>query len=285
MKIVEILNKNMPEKLKNIKNAPSQIYAIGNLDLLNKKSFGIVGTRRITEYGIKNCTKFAEEICLRDIPIVSGMAIGTDTIAHKVALENMSETIAVLGSGFKNIYPKENITLFEQIVENNGLVITEYEENSAPNKNNFPKRNRIITALSEGILVIEAGYRSGTSITARHAKEQGKRIFAIPGRLDSKVGIGVNELIKKGAILTTKIEDILNYYPEFCKNEKKVKKHKYDKTYEKIINILEEGEKSIQDLINLTNMNLSEIFEIITKMELEEIIFKNYLGKYALVRV
>lgn len=285
MKIIEISNKDMPEKLRNIKNAPSKIYAIGNLELLNKKSFGIVGTRRITEYGRKNCIKFAEEISLRDIPIVSGMAVGTDTIAHKVALENMSETIAVLGSGFKHIFPKENITLFEQIVENRGLIITEYEENSMPNKNNFPKRNRIITALSEGILVIEAGYRSGTSITARHAKEQGKKVFAVPGKLDSKLGTGVNELIKKGAILTTKIEDILKYYPEFNKKVKKVKVSNYSKKYEKIINILEEGEKSMQELVNLTNMKLSELFEIITKLELENIIFKNYLGKYALVKV
>lgn len=285
MKIIEILNKDMPEKLKNIKDAPKKIYVIGNLELLNKKSFAIVGTRRITEYGRKNCMKFAGEISLRDIPIVSGMAVGTDTVAHKVALENKSETIAVLGSGFKNIFPKENITLFEQIVENRGLIITEYEENSMPNKNNFPKRNRIITALSEGVLVIEAGYRSGTSITARYAKQQGKKVFAVPGRVDNSVGIGVNELIKKGAILTTKIEDILKYYPEFNKKLKKVKISNYNKRYEKIINILEEGERSMQELVNLTNIKLSELLEIMTKMELENIIFKNYIGKYALVKV
>lgn len=284
MKIIEILNKDMPEKLKNIKNAPKKIYAIGNIELLNKKSFGIVGTRRITEYGRKNCIKFAEEISLRDIPIVSGMAIGTDTIAHKIALENSSETIAVLGSGFKNIFPKENITLFEQIVENKGLIITEYEENCGVNKSNFPKRNRIITALSEGVLIIEAGYRSGTSITAKHAKEQGKKVFAIPGRIDSKLGIGVNELIKNGAFLTTNIEDILKHYPEFTKKTKKVKISNFNNEYEKIINILEEGEKSIQELANLSNINLLELFEIITKMEFEKIIFKDYYGKYALIK-
>ena len=233
MKIVEILNKDMPEKLRIIKNSPTKLYAIGNLELLNKKSFAIVGTRKITEYGIKNCKIFAEELSLRNIPIVSGMAIGTDTVAHKTALENMNETI---------------------------------------------------TALSEGILVIEAGYRSGTSITAKHAKEQGKKVFAIPGRTDCNVGIGVNELIKKGAILTTNIEDILKYYPEFAQKVKRVKKN-YNKKYEKIINILEEGEKSMQELINLSNMKVYELFELITNMEIENIIFKNYFGKYALVKL
>lgn len=284
MKIVEILNKDMPEKLRIIKNSPTKLYAIGNLELLNKKSFAIVGTRKITEYGIKNCKIFAEELSLRNIPIVSGMAIGIDTVAHKTALENMNETIAVLGSGLKEIFPKENLTLFEQIVENRGLVISEYEENCKASKEKFPKRNRIITALSEGILVIEAGYRSGTSITAKHAKEQGKKVFAILGRTDCNVGIGVNELIKKGAILTTNIEDILKYYPEFAQKVKRVKKN-YNKKYEKIVNILEEGEKSMQELINLSNMKVYELFELITNMEIENIIFKNYFGKYALVKL
>ena len=146
------------------------------------------------------------------------------------------------------------------------------------------KRNRIITALSEGILVIEAGYRSGTSITAKHAKEQGKKVFAIPGRTDCNVGIGVNELIKKGAILTTNIEDILKYYPEFAQKVKRVKKN-YNKKYEKIVNILEEGEKSMQELINLSNMKVYELFLLISNMEIENIIFKNYFGKYALVKL
>lgn len=281
MKNIEINKSDFPEKLRNIKNPPNKIYAIGNIELLNKKCFGIVGTRKITNYGSKNCEHFAKEFALRDIPIVSGMAVGTDAIAHNTALVNSSETIAVLGSGFRHIFPKENITLFEQIVEKGGLIITEYEEDILPRKENFPKRNRIISALSEGILVIEAGYRSGTSITVNYAKQQGKRVFAIPGKIDSKVGIGVNELIKKGAILTTKIEDILKYYPEF--NIKKIEKKKVYSNYEKIINILEEGEKSIQELIYQSNMKTSEMLETLIKMEIENIVLKNCFGKYVLI--
>lgn len=285
MKIIEINQEDMPLKLKKIKNPPKKLYGIGNINLLKKDAFAIVGTRKITGYGKKYCEYFTKELSLRRVPIISGMAIGTDTIVHKTVLENNEKTIAVLGSGFSHIFPKENITLFEEIVEKDGLIITEYEKNVEPNKKNFPMRNRIITALSEGVLVIEAGYRSGTSITAKHAKEQGKRVFAIPGKLDSKVGIGVNELIKKGAILTTRIEDILKYYPKFNVIPQKQNINKKNKEYEKIINILEEGDKSMQELIYLSNIKISEMFEILTNMELENIIFKNYVGKYALVEI
>lgn len=255
----------------------------GNLSLLNKKCFAIVGSRKVTEYGKRNCTLFAQEFALRNIPIVSGMAIGTDTVAHKTVLENYGETIAVLGSGFNHIFPKENITLFKEIVEKDGLVITEYEKNIKVSKEHFPKRNRIITALSEGILVIEAGYRSGTTITAKHSKEQGKLVFAIPGKIDSSVGIGVNELIKKGAILTTNIKDILKYFPEF--DVKPCRNIKHNSSYKKIINILEEGEKGVQEIIILSGMKSSEVFEIITKMEMENIISKNYIGMYTLNKI
>ena len=175
-----IEQKDYPDKLKRIKDPPKVLYAIGNIELLFEDSFAIIGTRKITDYGKKNCEYFSKEFAFRKIPIVSGMAIGTDSIAHITAIEYNSPTIAVLGSGFKYIYPEENKTLFENIIEKNGLVITEYEENIMPNKRNFPKRNRIISALSEGVLVIEAAYRSGTSITAKMAFKQGKKVFAVP---------------------------------------------------------------------------------------------------------
>lgn len=179
-KIEELIEKDYPEKLRKIKNSPKKIYAIGNTKLLFKDSFAVIGTRKITEYGIKNCEYFSKELVLRDIPIVSGMALGTDSIAHKTALNYGGETIAVLGSGFKHIYPEENLELFKSIIEKGGLVITEYETDVEPDKRKFPKRNRIISALSEGVLIIEAAYRSGTSITAKWAYSQGKKVFALP---------------------------------------------------------------------------------------------------------
>lgn len=152
----------------------------GNIELLNEKSFSVVGTRKITEYGKKYCKKICKEIVLRDIPIVSGMAIGTDTIAHETALKYGGKTIAVLPCGFNNIFPKQNLQLFKQIIENNGLVITEYENNIRANSKNFLERNRIVVALGEGLFVVEALFRSGTSVTARIATETGKHVFALP---------------------------------------------------------------------------------------------------------
>lgn len=286
--VIKIKREDLPDKLKNIKKPPKELYAIGNIDLLYEDSFGIVGTRKVTEYGIKNCKYFSSELVFRNIPIVSGMAIGTDTVAHKTALENRGKTIAIIGSGFNYIFPEENMKLFEEIVNKNGLVLTEYEENIKACKENFPKRNRIITAISEGILIIEAGYRSGTSITARNAREQGKKVFAVPGKIDSSVGIGVNRMIREGAILTTKIEDILEYYPQF--EEKKriteienFKKAPIKKEYKQIANILKQKESYLEEILADTNLKLVELLEILTNMELEGIIKKENSGIFKFI--
>jgi len=289
-KIIKLNKNEFPEKLKNIKNAPRKLYLIGNKELLFEECFGIVGTRKITEYGIENCKNFTKELVLRNIPIVSGMAIGTDSIAHKTAIEYGGKTIAVLGSGFNNIFPKENIELFNEIIKTNGLVITEYEMDVEPFKENFPKRNRIVTALSEGILVIEAGYRSGTSITVNNAKCQGKLVFALPGKLDSSVGIGVNNMIKKGAILTTKVEDILNNYPQF-KNRLRITKHKkttksenIKKEYREIYTILKDEGMYIDEILENTKKSIKDVLKILTTMELEGIIKHEITGKYEIKR-
>lgn len=278
-----IYKEEFPEKLKIIKNSPEKLYAIGNINLIYEKSFAIVGSRKISNYGIENCKKFAKELVLRDIPIVSGMAIGTDTIAHQTALEYNGKTIAVLGSGFKNIYPESNLKLFNNIIENNGLIITEYEEDVEPLKENFPKRNRIITALSEGVLVIEAAYRSGTSITAKNAKEQGKKVFAIPGKIDNKLGVGVNRLIKEGAILTTCIDDIIENYDDFKVRKRKEifeKKMFIKKEYRSYYYLLKEKPMSMDEIILKLDIELSDGIKIITNMELENLIYQDISGKY-----
>ena len=212
------------------------------------------------------------------------MALGTDTIAHKTALENNGKTIAVLGSGFDNIFPKENLSLFEDIIKNDGLVITEYENSVKPIKTNFPERNRIITAISEGILVIEAAYRSGTSITVRNAKNQKKKVFALPGRLDSCVGVGVNKMIKNGAILTTCIEDIISVYPEFKIRERKNSTNiKIKKEYEEIFYILKKDKENFESILMKTNLNLKTLIKILTDMQIDGIIKQDEFGIFEIV--
>ena len=287
-KIKKICKNDFPDKLKNIKKVPKALYLIGNEELLWEECFGIVGTRRISEYGIKNCENFTKEFVFRQIPVVSGMAIGTDSTAHRTVLEYGGKTIAVLGSGFGNIFPVENIELFEKIIESGGLIITEFEHDVKPLKENFPKRNRIITALSEGILVIEAGYRSGSSITANNAIEQGKLVFALPGKLDSSVGVGVNNLIKKGAILTTEIDDILKRFPQFENRlrieTKKIfsKSVKVKNEYKELYEIIEKEDGFLDNMLLETKLELKEILMILTNMEIDGLITQDISGKYRL---
>lgn len=278
MKICTLIPKQFPEKLLKIEKPPKQLYYIGNINLLYEESFAVVGTRRITRYGIKNCKNFTKELVLRNIPIVSGMAIGTDAIAHKTALNYKGKTIAVLGSGLERIFPTENYNLFEEIISNGGLVISEYENNIKAQSNQFLQRNRIVTAISEGVLVIEAGYRSGTSVTVKYAKKQGKQVFAIPGNLDNPFGIGVNRMIKEGAILTTCIEDILINYPQFM-NRKWKEVSRIKKEYKKIYEILEDGECTIDELLEKTKYNIKEIIKVLSSMELDNIVI-NEMGVY-----
>ena len=287
-KIKKIYKKEFPNKLKNIKNVPDVLYLVGNQNLLFEECFGIVGTRRISDYGIKNCEKITKEFVFRNIPVVSGMAIGTDTIAHKTVVKYEGKTIAVLGSGFGNVFPPQNKELFEKIIEIGGLVVTEFEYNVKPLKENFPKRNRIVTALSEGILVIEAGYRSGSTITAKNAIEQGKLVFALPGKLDSSVGIGVNNLIKKGAIFTTEINDILERYPQFknrlrkeCK-EKNILSNAVKAEYKELYKFIEQGCNDLESILNETNLDLRNLLVTLTNMEIEGIVNLQDDGKYTI---
>lgn len=213
MKKIELIknsDKEFPQELLSIKDSPKELYIIGNKKLLNKKSIAIVGTRNCTKYGAECAKKIAKDISKKDICIISGMALGIDTFAHSEAIKQNGNTIAVLGCGFDYIYPEENIELFNKIIENNGLVISEYPPKTKAILSKFPYRNRIISGLSMGVLVVEATLgRSGSLVTARYAKEQNKKIFSIPGNINLKTSKGTNWLIKEGAKLVTCAEDIL----------------------------------------------------------------------------
>lgn len=210
MKLIEFNSEKYPTFLKNIKDPPQQLYAEGNLELLNTTSISIIGSRACSVSGINAAKQFAKNLASNGITIVSGMAVGIDTAAHTGCLEVGGNTIAVLGSGLNRIFPKENVKLYHEIIENNGLVISEYPPETPKNSKQFLERNRIVSGLSVGVLVIEAAHRSGTSVTAALAKKQGKEIFCIPHELNDKHGVGTNRLIKNGAHLVTCADDILN---------------------------------------------------------------------------
>lgn len=210
IKKITINDKIYPKRLKAIENAPKSLYLMGNADLLNSNSIAIVGSRKSSENGQKLAAKFATELSSSGITIVSGLALGIDTIAHIFSYDKKGKTIAVLGSGFNKIFPKENIELYKTILENGGLVITEYPPNEDAKPCYFLERNRIVSGLSLGLLVIEALYRSGTSVTARLAIKQGKKVFTVPHEIWDSRGVGTNRLLKQGANLITDTSDILH---------------------------------------------------------------------------
>ena len=210
IKVISINDKEYPESLKRIYDPPIVLYANGNLNLLNNKSIAIVGCRLCSVYGKIITKKLAYNLSEKNITIISGMARGIDSYAHIGALEAKGSTIAVLGSGIDVIYPKENERLYYEIIRNNGLILSEYIVGTKPIPINFPRRNRIISALSNGVLVTEAKIRSGSFITVDFALEQGKEIFSVPGNINSANSEGTNSLIKQGAKLVTCVEDILD---------------------------------------------------------------------------
>ena len=210
IKLITIEDKEYPQNLKQIYDAPINLYCKGNEKLLNaNKKIAIIGCRDYTEYGKKVALEMSRKLAQENIIIISGGARGIDTFAHMGTLKEKGKTIEVLGNGLDYIYPPENRKLEEEIIKSGGLLISEYVIGKKPDKYTFPARNRIISGISDGVLVVEAKQRSGTLITVDFALEQGKTIFAVPGNIESKNSVGTNELIKQGAKLVNNIKDIL----------------------------------------------------------------------------
>lgn len=275
---IRIENCQYPDTLRRIKNPPKQLYLEGNIELLNKNSIAIIGSRNCSENGKILAKKFAKELVEQGLTIISGMAKGIDSHAHIETLNNNGNTIAVLGNGFNNIFPKENINLYRKIIESNGLIISEYPPNVKAKSEFFLERNRIVSGLSIGILVIEAAYRSGTSVTARIAKEQGKKIFVLPHEIGDIHGVGTNNLIRKGATLVTSTKEIIKEY-DFLKYKKISKKENLKIEFKTI------EEKQVYLLLKskITNINIisdklqlpiNKINEILFMLELHGYIKK-----------
>ncbi len=267
-----------PKQLRKINNPPKQLYLQGNIKLLNENIISIIGSRSCSENGKILAEKFASELANQGLIIASGMAKGIDTIAHEATMIQNGKTIAVLGNGFNNIFPEENKKLYEKIIESGGLVVSEYEPNTKPNSNLFLERNRIVSGISIGILVVEAAYRSGTSVTAKLAKRQNRKVFVLPHEIGNMHGVGTNNLIKKGATLVTSTKEIIEEF-EFLtyKNVKKVnkiKKEPKDEEYKKIYKLIEKGFKNTNEIYKNSNKTIKEINYILFMLEVDGFITK-----------
>lgn len=208
IKILTIEDKAYPQILKTIYDYPVSIYIKGNEKILNMPAIGIVGCRESTSYGKKVAQYFAYHLSKRNISIISGLAKGIDSQSHIGAIKAKGITIGVIGNGLDIVYPKENQYLYDKIIEENGAIISEYPIGTKPEKMNFPARNRIISGMSKGILVIEAKKKSGTLITVDFALEQGRNVYVVPGNIDEMNSVGTNDLIKQGAQIVTSYRDI-----------------------------------------------------------------------------
>lgn len=212
IKIISCIESAYPTNLKNIVNKPAVLYVQGNIDIMKNNCIAVIGSRSPSDYGKRVAKSISKDLSDLGITVVSGLAKGIDSYAHIGTLEgNSKKTIAVLGNGLKleNLYPKENLKLYEKILENEGVIVSEYCLNEKAEKYHFPERNRIISGISEKVLVVEAALNSGTFITVDFALEQGKDVYAIPGGIYAKQSLGCNKLIKEGAGVVLNTKDLL----------------------------------------------------------------------------
>ncbi|MFN8673167.1 MAG: DNA-processing protein DprA [Candidatus Sericytochromatia bacterium] len=303
VKIVTLHDEEYPSLLKKIHDPPFIIFYKGIWDKnIFDKCVGVVGTRTPSFYGKKTALKLGYELSMYNVTVVSGMALGIDTEVHKGALQcNKGKTIAVLGCSPDLIYPYSNKKLYEEICEK-GLVISEYPPETQPDIWRFPARNRIISGLSKGVLLIEAGNKSGALITTDFALEQGREVMAIPGDIFNKMSIGANNLIKQGAEIITSVDDIINHLgwnieyiekksePLKTATKPKNKKEEYNKgieinnldlnNYEKELYLILEDTQPIHldDIVKKTELNLADISSNLIMLELKGLI-KQMSGK------
>ncbi len=262
-KVLSLWDDDYPQSLKQIPDAPVVLYQKGPMDLKQMMGLAIVGSRKASIYGLTTARQFAQQLSEMGITIISGLAQGIDTAAHQGALQAMAPTVAVLGSGLSEIYPSENKELSDRIAEQ-GCLLSEFPLTHPPRPFNFPRRNRIISGLSLAVLVVEASEKSGALITADCALEQGKDVFAIPGKIDSPMSGGVHKLIKQGAALVTCVEDVL----ENLKDDINMRLHKeglkinqINEDQKNILEKLTENEQLVYNHIGLKSVCMDELCE------------------------
>lgn len=277
-RLISYFDEDYPEMLKNIYFPPIFLYVKGNFEQADINSIAIVGTREPSNYGRTVAENFSSELSNKGITTISGLARGIDTIVHQITLKNHGRTIAVTGSGLDIIYPAENKKLFQDISES-GVIVSEYPLGTKPDAQNFPRRNRIISGLSLGTLVIETRINGGAINTANYALDQGREVFAIPGLINSKTSEGPNLLIQKGsAKLVTKVEDMLDElrikFDDKNQKSKIVNHVQLNLFEEKILNVLKDGEKQIDEISQLSGYSTSDCLVNLLSMEFKGVVIQ-----------
>ena len=269
--------------LPHIPDPPKKLFIRGKLPAKRVKTVAIVGTRKPSAYGREIATKIASECAKNSIVVVSGLALGIDSIAHRAAIDSGGKTIAVLANGVDKIYPRSHEDLGQKILQTNGAILSEYPNNTPARPWQFLARNRIVSGLADAVVIIEAASRSGTLSTANHALDQGKEIFAVPGNITSPLSAGCNQLIKNGANPLTSVEDLLDFLiPD--RFEKQTQLFKGDTREENVILefLSKNGTTSSDTIIKQTKLSASEFNQAITMLELEGLVLNNGGEKWSL---
>lgn len=269
--------------LPHIPDPPKKLFIRGKLPAKRVKTVAIVGTRKPSAYGREIATKIASECAKNGIVVVSGLALGIDSIAHRAAIDSGGKTIAVLANGVDKIYPRSHEDLGQKILQTNGAILSEYPNNTPARPWQFLARNRIVSGLTDAVVIIEAASRSGTLSTANHALDQGKEIFAVPGNITSPLSAGCNQLIKNGANPLTSVEDLLDFLiPD--RFEKQTQLFKGDTREENVILefLSKNGTTSSDIIIKQTKLSASEFNQAITMLELKGLVLNNGGEKWSL---
>ena len=269
--------------LPHMPDPPKKLFIRGKLPAKRVKTVAIVGTRKPSAYGHEIATKIASECAKNGIVVVSGLALGIDSIAHRAAIDSGGKTIAVLANGVDKIYPRSHEDLGQKILQTNGAILSEYPNNTPARPWQFLARNRIVSGLADAVVIIEAASRSGTLSTANHALDQGKEIFAVPGNITSPLSAGCNQLIKNGANPLTSVEDLLDFLiPD--RFEKQTQLFKGDTREENVILefLSKNGTTSSDTIIKQTKLSASEFNQAITMLELKGLVLNNGGEKWSL---
>ncbi|RDY28790.1 DNA-protecting protein DprA [Romboutsia weinsteinii] len=288
VKYVSIADKDYPSNLKYIHNAPKLLFYKGNLSIASSDlKIAMVGSRKPTAYGINSAKTISKQLSNEGVNIISGLAIGIDSYSHEGCMLGNSKTIAVFGSSVDNPLPRKNVNLSNKILDNGGLILSEYNINSVVIPSNFPSRNRIISGISDGVIVVEAASKSGALITVEFALEQGKNVFAVPGNINSEMSRGCHKIIKEGAKLIENTEDILNEYNIISINSEEIGKN-YDnielnaQTIKIIEAIKHEGCVNIDSICDYTGLGIKSVNAILGELTLNDIVLELNNKTYSL---
>lgn len=284
VRLISILDEEYPDLLKFIYAPPIFLYIKGKILPKDNNAIAIVGTRKASNYGKLSTQKIASEIAKSGFTIISGLAYGIDGCAHNAALNVGGRTIAVFGTGLETVYPSSHRNLAERIAQN-GALISEFPMGTKIETWNFPTRNRIISGMSKGTLVIEGGKKSGALLTAKMALDQNREVFAIPGNINSKNSEGPNYLIKLGAKIVTKASDILEEYQVQMQVDTEKITPKMNKNEEKIYKLLQQNEKNLNldKMVEISNFSPAQLSVMLFNMEMKGIVKRGAQNQYMLL--